>query len=151
MLDYAVDWETDGVWARVNYIIKEPYQMFLAGQIDVDTAIANIHSEVPRRPPSFPAWRSKYCAGTGLSIMDTATSNALVAFGFVRLWAPDKKVLFRPLLSTMMISSTVMLIPMFVLFFQLFGLTTPTGANGFFTCAMRRTSGRSSGRCQSRP
>lgn len=45
MLDYAVGWETTGVWARVNDVIKEQYQMLLAGQIDVDTAIANIQSE----------------------------------------------------------------------------------------------------------
>ena len=45
MLEYAVGWETTGVWARVNDVIKEQYQLVLAGQSDVDTAIANIQSE----------------------------------------------------------------------------------------------------------
>lgn len=44
MIDHAVGWETTGVWARVNDVINEQYQKLIAGQVDVDTAIANIQS-----------------------------------------------------------------------------------------------------------
>lgn len=43
-------------------------------------------------------------------------SSALVAYGFARLRAPGKSVLFMLLLSTMMIPGEVLLIPQFVLF-----------------------------------
>lgn len=61
---------------------------------------------------------------TGLSIIGTVTSSALVAFGFARLWAPGKKALFMLLLSTMMIPSTVTLIPMFVLYSKIHWVDT---------------------------
>ena len=51
-------------------------------------------------------------------------SSALVAFGFARLWAPGKKTLFMLLLSTMMIPSTVTLIPMFVLYSKIHWVDT---------------------------
>ncbi|MEV3986890.1 carbohydrate ABC transporter permease [Nonomuraea sp. NPDC049758] len=43
-------------------------------------------------------------------------SSALVAYGFARLRAPGKGMLFALLLSTMMIPAEVLLIPQFVLF-----------------------------------
>ena len=43
-------------------------------------------------------------------------SSALVAYGFARLRAPGKSVLFIVLLSTMMIPGEVLLIPQFILF-----------------------------------
>lgn len=46
-------------------------------------------------------------------------SSALVAYGFAKLRAPGKSVLFVVLLSTMMIPGEVLLIPQFVLFRQL--------------------------------
>ncbi len=61
---------------------------------------------------------------TGLSIVGTVASSALVAFGFARLWAPGKKTLFMLLLSTMMIPSTVTLIPMFVLYSKIHWVDT---------------------------
>lgn len=46
-------------------------------------------------------------------------SSALVAFGFARLRAPGKNVMFFVLLATMMIPAEVLLIPQFVLFRKL--------------------------------
>ncbi|MCL2463817.1 MAG: carbohydrate ABC transporter permease [Micrococcales bacterium] len=43
-------------------------------------------------------------------------SSALVSYGFARLRAPGKSVLFMLLLSTMMIPGEVLLIPQFILF-----------------------------------
>lgn len=43
-------------------------------------------------------------------------SSAVVAYGFARLRAPGKSILFMLLLSTMMIPGEVLLIPQFVLF-----------------------------------
>jgi multiple sugar transport system permease protein len=52
------------------------------------------------------------CAGQMLS-------SAMVAYGFARLRAPGKSVLFTILLSTMMVPMEVTLVPQFVLFRQL--------------------------------
>lgn len=46
-------------------------------------------------------------------------SSALVAYGFARLRAPGKSVIFVVLLSTMMIPAEVMIIPQFTLFREL--------------------------------
>lgn len=51
------------------------------------------------------------CACIGMTL-----SSALVSFGFARLRAPGKDVLFVVLLSTMMIPAEVLLIPQFILF-----------------------------------
>lgn len=51
-------------------------------------------------------------------------SSALVSFGFARLRAPGKSVLFVILLSTMMIPGEVLLIPQFVLFSKLHWVDT---------------------------
>lgn len=51
-------------------------------------------------------------------------SSALVSFGFARLRAPGKPVLFAILLSTMMIPGEVLLIPQFILFRNLGWLDT---------------------------
>lgn len=50
------------------------------------------------------------------SVVGMTLSSALVAFGFARLQAPGKNVLFVILLSTMMIPVEVLLIPQFVIF-----------------------------------
>ncbi len=42
MLDYAVGWETAGVWGKVNDEVTNQYKQCLAGKLDIDTAIANI-------------------------------------------------------------------------------------------------------------
>ena len=51
-------------------------------------------------------------------------SSALVAYGFARLRAPGKNILFVLLLSTMMIPGEVLLIPQFILFRQLGWINT---------------------------
>lgn len=51
-------------------------------------------------------------------------SSAIVAYGFARLQAPGKNVIFLILLSTMMIPGEVLLIPQFILFRQLGWLDT---------------------------
>lgn len=61
---------------------------------------------------------------TFLSIFGTVVSSSMVAFGFARLQAPGKKVLFMLMLATMMIPGTVTLIPMFVLYSKLHWVDT---------------------------
>lgn len=56
---------------------------------------------------------------TVLNIVGVLFSSSLVAFGFACLHAKLKNMLFIVLLSTMMIPSTVTLIPMFVLYSRL--------------------------------
>lgn len=56
---------------------------------------------------------------TVMTIAGTLLSSSMVAFGFARLKARGKGLLFTTLLATMMIPSTVTLIPMFVLYSNL--------------------------------
>jgi multiple sugar transport system permease protein len=51
------------------------------------------------------------CACLGMTL-----SSAMVGYGFARLRAPGKNVIFMVLLSTMMIPSEVLLIPQFIIF-----------------------------------
>ncbi|WP_405093221.1 carbohydrate ABC transporter permease [Micromonospora sp. NBC_01392] len=51
-----------------------------------------------------------------VSCVGMTLSSALVAYGFARLRAPGKNILFGVLLSTMMIPAEVLLIPQFILF-----------------------------------
>lgn len=53
------------------------------------------------------------------SCIGMTLSSAIVAYGFARLRAPGKGVLFVVLLSTMMIPAEVLLIPQFIIFRQL--------------------------------
>jgi multiple sugar transport system permease protein len=54
-----------------------------------------------------------------LACIGMTFSSAMVAYGFARLKAPGKGVLFVVLLSTMMIPAEVLLIPQFVIFREL--------------------------------
>jgi ABC-type glycerol-3-phosphate transport system permease component len=56
---------------------------------------------------------------TVVAIVGVVSSSSLVAYGFARLRAPGKEVLFVILLSTMMLPQQVSLIPNFLLFKQL--------------------------------
>jgi len=61
---------------------------------------------------------------TGVAIVGVVGSSSLVAYGFARLRAPGKDVLFLLLLSTMMLPQQVTLIPNFLLFKYLGWLNT---------------------------
>ena len=61
---------------------------------------------------------------TIVAIVGVVGSSSLVAYGFARLRAPGKEVLFLLLLSTMMLPQQVSLIPNFLLFKQLGWLNT---------------------------
>lgn len=67
----------------------------------------------------FPQFFLNSSVITLLSIVGTLISSSMVAFGFARLTAPGKSMLFALLLATMMIPGTVTLIPMFVLYSNL--------------------------------
>ncbi len=56
---------------------------------------------------------------TLMCILGTLVSGSVVAFGFARLNAKHKRLLFSIVLATMMIPGTVTLIPMFVLYSKL--------------------------------
>ncbi len=59
-----------------------------------------------------------------VAIIGVTASSALVAYGFARLRAPGKEVLFLLVLSTMMLPQQVTLIPNFLLFKRLGWLNT---------------------------
>jgi len=54
-----------------------------------------------------------------LTILGTSISSSLVAYGFARLNAPGKNVLFILMLSTMMLPYMVWMVPLYVLFTRL--------------------------------
>ncbi|MFC7614995.1 carbohydrate ABC transporter permease [Actinokineospora soli] len=58
------------------------------------------------------------------SCLGMVFSSAVVAYGFARLRAPGKNLLFVVLLSTMMIPAEVLLIPQFVIFRELGWINT---------------------------
>jgi len=61
---------------------------------------------------------------TIVAIVGVVASSSLVAYGFARLRAPGKDILFLLLLSTLMLPQQVTLIPNFLLFKQLGWLNT---------------------------
>jgi multiple sugar transport system permease protein len=72
-----------------------------------------------------------------VSCIGMTFSSALVAYGFARLRAPGKGIIFVVLLSTMMIPAEVLLIPQFILFRNLGWIDTllPIIAPNFFANA----------------
>ena len=56
---------------------------------------------------------------TAFSVIGTLFSSTLVAYGFARLRAPGKNVLFLLLLATMMLPYPVTMVPVFVIFSKL--------------------------------
>jgi multiple sugar transport system permease protein len=64
------------------------------------------------------------CVIVFFSVIGQVLVSSLVAFGFARLRAPGKKVLFVILLSTMMIPTEVTMIPQFDLFRRLHWINT---------------------------
>ena len=56
---------------------------------------------------------------TTLVITGTLLSNSLAAYGFARLHMPGRDLIFLVLLSTLMLPSTVLIIPQFVIFQRL--------------------------------
>jgi multiple sugar transport system permease protein/sn-glycerol 3-phosphate transport system permease protein len=56
---------------------------------------------------------------TALSIIGTLLSCSLAAYGFARLRAPGRDVIFMVLLSTLMLPSVVTLVPTYILFQKL--------------------------------
>jgi len=61
---------------------------------------------------------------TGLSVVGSVLSAALVGFGFARLRAPGRDALFLVVLATLILPSQVVLIPQFVLFAKLSWVNT---------------------------
>ncbi len=61
---------------------------------------------------------------TCLSVVGTVFSGALVGFGFARLRAPGRNVLFLLVLSTLILPTQVTLIPQFILFTKLHWVNT---------------------------
>ncbi|MEZ4646068.1 MAG: carbohydrate ABC transporter permease [Chloroflexota bacterium] len=67
----------------------------------------------------FPAFMRNSLLVTGLSMLGTLFSSSLVGYAFATLPARHKNLLFTILLATVMIPSSVTLIPLFVLFSKL--------------------------------
>lgn len=74
--------------------------------------------------PNFLQYYANTALITLLTVIGTALSSSLAAFGFARLWAPSKKIWFYLLMSTIMIPGTVTLIPTFVLYSKLHWVDT---------------------------
>lgn len=73
---------------------------------------------------NFPLFMKNTVVITALCILGTTISSSMAGFAFARLRGPGKSILFTLLLSTMMIPSTVTLIPMFVLYSNLHWVDT---------------------------
>jgi len=69
--------------------------------------------------PRLFTWLKNSAVITAAAIVGQIFSSSLVAYGFARLRAPGKNVLFMVLLSTMMIPMQITMIPQFVLFSKL--------------------------------
>jgi len=95
---------------------------------------AEIYAVPPKWIPSKFLWRNYYEAVVTIPFMKlfrnslyvvigrlvgTVLSASLVAYGFARLRAPDSNWLFVVVLATMMLPSSVTLIPQFILFTKL--------------------------------
>lgn len=70
----------------------------------------------------------------GLQVVGTVTSAALCGYGFARLKFPGRNVLFILVLATLMLPSTVTLIPLYVIFAEVGWLNTflPLTVPAFF-------------------
>jgi ABC-type glycerol-3-phosphate transport system permease component len=95
---------------------------------------AEIYAVPPKWIPSKFLWRNYYQAVTTIPFMlllrnslyivigrlvGTLLTASLAAYGFARLRAPDSNWLFAVVLATMMLPSSVTLIPQFILFAKL--------------------------------
>lgn len=76
------------------------------------------------RDPRLITWFRNSLIISLSAIAGQILSSSLVAYGFARLRAPGKKMLFLILLSTMMIPSQITMIPQFVLFRNLGWINT---------------------------
>lgn len=93
----------------------------------------------------FGGWAVNSVVTTVSEVIGTLISCTMVAYGFARFRAPGRHVLFVVMLSTMMLPSTVTLIPTFFLFRQLHWINTflplivPTFfGNAFFIFMLRQ-------------
>lgn len=81
---------------------------------------------------------------TACNVIFNCLSNSLVAYGFARLYAPGKQVLFMIMLSTMMLPGQVTMIPNYILFRNLgwldslYPLTVPSLCAGAFNVFLLR-------------
>ena len=83
---------------------------------------------------------------SGLSLVGTILSSSIVAFGFARLRARGRNLLFALALATLMIPSQATIVPTFILFYQLgwldtiLPLTVPSffAADAFFVFLLRQ-------------
>lgn len=98
-----------------------------------------IYTLPPRLWPATPDWSNyavawsrapflRYLANTmtivSLQVIGVTASAALCGFGFARLEFPGRKLLFAVVLSTLMLPSTVTLIPLYIVFHRLGWLNT---------------------------
>lgn len=61
----------------------------------------------------FGRWFVNTCIITGMTIIGTLLSCTVIAYGFARFRAPGRDILFVVLLATMMLPSSVTIIPLF--------------------------------------
>ncbi|WP_429976073.1 carbohydrate ABC transporter permease [Enterococcus sp. DIV0086] len=72
----------------------------------------------------FGQWTTNTIFITALTIIGSLVSCTLIAYGFARFYVKEKRILFMLLLSTMMLPSTVTMIPLFMIFRNLGWINT---------------------------
>lgn len=117
--------------------LKQPYQVFTIPPTWIPNPVMwqnywTILADLP-----FGLWVENTCIIVVTTIVGTILSCAVVAYGFARFRAPGKNVLFILLLATMMLPSSVTLIPTFYLFKSLSWVNTfyPLIVPSFFASA----------------
>lgn len=94
----------------------------------------------------FTRWLGNSTLITGIAILGSILSSAVVGFGFARIRFPGRDALFLLVLATMMLPFPSVIVPLFLLFKSLgwidtyLPLTVPSffGANAFFIFLLRQ-------------
>ena len=94
----------------------------------------------------FTRWLGNSAFITGVAILGSIVSSAVVGFGFARIRFPGRDALFLLVLATMMLPFPSVIVPLFLLFKSLgwidtyLPLTVPAffGANAFFIFLLRQ-------------
>jgi multiple sugar transport system permease protein len=122
------------VWL-LSTSLKTPAQVF-ASNIIPDPIQWSNYAEVIRNT-QFLQWLRNSAIVTLLAIVTVAFTSALVAYPFAKLRFPMKRVLFALILGTMMLPSSVTMVPSFLIWRQLGAVNTlvPLWATNLFGSA----------------
>jgi ABC-type glycerol-3-phosphate transport system permease component len=128
----------------IGTALKPDDQLFSASPIPWPPRLMNFPDAINAFP--FLLYTGNTMIITGLCIVGTAFSSAIVGYAFGRLHWPGRDLLFVVLLATMMIPPQVTMVPVFLLFRELgwyntfLPLTVPAflGGGAFYIFLMRQ-------------